>query len=258
MGARLDLNADLGESFGRWPMGDDEALLSVVTSANVACGFHAGDPSVLLATCRAAAERDVTVGAHVGYRDLVGFGRVFIDVEPERLYADVLYQLAAIAGVADVAGARLGYVKPHGALYNTIVHHQAQAEAVVGAVADFGRRGAGGPLALLGLPGSVSARLAEAAGLRAVGEAFVDRAYRPDGTLVSRREPGAVLHEVSEIVDRVTAFARTGLMRAADGSEIALEASSLCVHGDTPDAVGIARAVRAALEASGIELSPFA
>lgn len=254
----LDLNADLGESFGAWRMGDDDALLSVVTSANIACGFHAGDPSVLLKTCRAAAERGVTIGAHVGYRDLAGFGRAFVDIEPDRLHADVLYQLAAIAGVARVAGARLAYVKPHGALYNAIVHHHAQAEAVVGAVADFSRAAGGEPLALLGLPGTLSLRLAEGAGLRAVGEVFVDRAYRPDGTLVSRREPGAVLHDVATIVERVTRFAQTGSMLAIDGNPVRPAAASLCVHGDTPDAVGVAVAVRQALESAGVRLRPFA
>lgn len=252
----LDLNADLGESFGGWRMGDDEALLDLVTSANIACGFHAGDPTVLLATCRAAAERGVVVGAHVAYRDLENFGRVFVDAEPWRLYADVLYQLAAIAGVARVAGARLAYVKPHGALYNAIAHHEAQADAVVRAVADFA--GAHGPLALLGLPGTLSLRLAEASGLRAVGEAFADRAYRTDGSLVPRRERHAVLTDVDEIVARAVRFARDGTFATSDGAEVRVAASSLCVHGDTRDAVAVARTVRAALEASGVELKPFA
>ena len=256
MTVSLDLNADLGESFGAWRMGDDAALLDVVTSANVACGFHAGDPSVLLATCRAASERGVVVGAHVAYRDLENFGRVFVDVEPRRLYADVLYQLAAIAGVARVAGARLAYVKPHGALYNAIAHHEAQAEAVVRAVADFS--GVHGPLALLGLPGTLSLRLAETSGLRAVGEAFADRAYAPDGSLVPRRERHAVLTDVDEVVARAVRFAREGTFAASDGSEVHVAASSLCVHGDTRDAVAIARTVRAALEASGVEVKPFA
>lgn len=257
MAATLDLNADVGESFGNWRLGDDAALLTTVTSANVACGFHAGDPAVLIETCRTAAANGVTVGAHVGYRDLPNFGRVFVDQEPERLYADVFYQLSAIAGAARLAGARLGYVKPHGALYHAIAHHEAQADAVVRAVADFARVHEV-ELALLGLPGTLSLRLAEAAGLRAVGEAFVDRAYMPDGSLVSRREPGAVLHDADAIVARILDFARTGDMTAVDGSRVAVSARSLCVHGDSPGAVALARAVRAALTDAGVACAPFA
>ena len=197
------------------------------------------------------------MGAHVAYRDLANFGRVFVDVEPERLYADVLYQLAAIAGVARLAGARLAYVKPHGALYNTVAHHEAQADAVVRAVTDFSRT-LERPLAMLGLPGTLSLRLAEASGLRAVGEAFVDRAYNPDGTLVSRRLPGAVLHDEAQIVQRIARFTATGSMPTVDGGEVALAASSLCVHGDSPGAVAMARAVRAELGASGVDVRPFA
>lgn len=253
----LDLNSDLGEAFGSWRMGDDDALLQIVTSANVACGFHAGDPSVLLATCRTAASRGITVGAHVGYRDLPNFGRVYIDLEPERLYADVVYQLGAMAGAARLTGARFAYVKPHGALYNTVATHEPQADAVVRAVADFSRA-TEHPLAILGLPGTLSLTLAREAGLRAVGEAFVDRAYNPDGSLVSRRLPGSVLHDPDEIVARIERFAATGSIVAVDGSDVALDAESLCVHGDTPDAVAIARAVRATLGVSGTTVKPFA
>ncbi|MFZ1385429.1 MAG: 5-oxoprolinase subunit PxpA, partial [Propionicimonas sp.] len=168
----IDLNADVGESFGAWTMGNDPALLDVVTSASIACGFHAGDARTMLRTVGQAEERGVTIGAHVSYRDLAGFGRRFIDVPPEELNADVIYQLGALAGVCAVVGTRLSYVKPHGALYNTIVHHREQAEAVVAAVHAFDPS-----LVLLGLPGSLSARLAEAAGLRTAGEAFADRGY---------------------------------------------------------------------------------
>ena len=178
---RIDLNADLGEGFGRWGFGCDEALLNVVTSANVACGFHAGDPSVLRRTCAAAARRGVSIGAHPGYHDLAGFGRRFVDVSPAELTDDVLYQLGALRQFAEIAGVRVSHVKPHGALYNAIVDHEEQARAVVAAVVAFDPR-----LAVLGLPGSAWLRQAEAAGLTAVREVFADRAYAPDGTLVAR------------------------------------------------------------------------
>ena len=193
----IDLNSDLGEGFGQWRLGDDEALLDVVTSANVACGFHAGDASIMRRVCDRAAERGVVIGAQVGYRDLAGFGRRFIDVEPDALTADVIYQIGALEAFARVAGSRVRYVKPHGALYNTIVHHEEQAAAVVRAVVDYDRT-----LPVLGLPGSASLRLAGEAGLTVVHEAFADRAYTPEGTLVSRRLPGAVLHDPVEIARR--------------------------------------------------------
>ncbi|GAB3708533.1 LamB/YcsF family protein [Mariniluteicoccus flavus] len=252
----IDLNADMGESFGQWSMGDDDALLSVVSSANVACGFHAGDPSVLLRTCRLAAERGVRVGAHVAYRDLAGFGRSFIDVDPRQLYADVLYQLAAIDGVARTVGTRVGYVKPHGALYNAIVHHEAQAEAVVRAVADVNER-LDHPLALLGLPGSVALGLAEQAGVRAVREAFCDRAYNADGTLVSRRLEGAVLHDPDAVAARMVELVTTGSLAAIDGTRVEIEADSVCVHGDSPGAVAMATRVRAALTDAGVRVEAF-
>lgn len=257
MPAFLDLNADLGESFGSWRMGDDDALLDIVTSANVACGFHAGDPSVLAATCAKAAERGVTVGAHVAYRDLAGFGRNFIDIEPARLTADVLYQLAAIDGVARVYGANLRYVKPHGALYNTIVHHEAQAAAVVEALRLF-NESSSRPLGILGLPQALSAKLAADAGIPTYVEAFADRAYNADGTLVSRRLPGAVLHDADEVAARIVKLAQTKKMTAADGTEIGVAADSVCLHGDSDGAVAMAKAVRDALTNAGIELRAFA
>ncbi len=247
----LDLNADLGEGADGLSA-SDAALLGVVTSANVACGFHAGDAATMLATCRAASERGVAVGAHVSYRDRANFGRTFLDLDPSTLADDVTEQLTTLAELAGRVGVRVTYVKPHGALYNAIAHHEEQAAAVVRAVAAFGR------LALVGLPGSVALRLADAAGLESVGEAFADRAYSPDGTLVPRSEPGAVLHDADAIAARVVRFARTGTFTAVDGSEIAVPARSLCVHGDTPDAVAIARAVRRALLDEGVGLAPFA
>lgn len=249
----IDLNADLGESFGRWTLGDDDAMLEVVTSANVACGFHAGDPSVLRRACEGAAARGVAVGAQVGYRDLAGFGRRFVDVPPAELTDDVLYQLGALEAFARVAGTAVRYVKPHGALYNAIVHHEEQAAAVVAAVVAYDAT-----LPVLGLPGSTWLRLAEEAELRAVPEAFADRAYTPEGTLVSRREPGAVLHDPDEIARRCVRLVTQGRVTAVDGSEVAVPAGSLCVHGDSPGAVTIARRVRAALEDEGVVIAPFA
>lgn len=249
----IDLNADLGEGFGRWTLGDDEALLGVVTSANVACGFHAGDPTILRRVCALAAERGVVVGAQVGYRDLAGFGRRFIDVAPAELTDDVLYQIGALEAFARVAGTRVRYVKPHGALYNAIVHHEEQARAVAAAVAAYDAT-----LPVLGLPGSAWLRVAEEAGLRPVPEAFADRAYTAEGALVSRREPGAVLHDPEEIASRCVRMATEGRVEAVDGSTVAAPAASLCVHGDTPGAVQAARRVRQALEEAGVQLHPFA
>ncbi|MER7072976.1 5-oxoprolinase subunit PxpA [Terrabacter sp. NPDC000476] len=250
---RLDLNADVGESFGPWTVGDDAAVLGVVTSANVACGFHAGDPVALRTTCTYAAERGVVVGAQVGYRDLAGFGRRFIDMHPDELTADVIYQLGALSAMALVSGTRVAYVKPHGALYNAIVHHEAQAQAVVDAIVAVDPS-----LPVLGLPGSVVLERATAAGLRAVPEAFADRAYTPEGRLVPRSEPGAVLHDVEAVAARVVRLARDGVVTAVDGSTVAVRAESVCIHGDTPGAVAMAHAVRAALEDSGVELRSFA
>ncbi|KJK12767.1 hypothetical protein UB45_05390 [Terrabacter sp. 28] len=249
----LDLNADVGESFGAWTLGDDAAVLDVVTSANVACGFHAGDPLTLRRTCAYAAERGVVVGAQVGYHDLAGFGRRFVDVPADALAADVIYQLGALSAMAHVAGTRVAYVKPHGALYNAIVHHEAQAQAVVDAVVAVDTS-----LPILGLPGSVVLERATAAGLRAVSEAFADRAYTPDGRLVPRTEAGAVLHDPAEVAARVVRLAREGVVTAVDGTDVEVRAESVCIHGDTPGAVEMARAVRRELEAAGFEIRPFA
>ncbi len=249
----MDLNSDLGEGFGHWTLGDDDALLDVVTSANVACGYHAGDPSIMRSVCLRAVERDVAIGAQVGYRDLPGFGRRFIDIEPQALTDDVIYQIAALQGFARVAGGRVRYVKPHGALYNTVVHHEEQAGAVVAAVRAYDPA-----LPVLGLPGSAWLRLADGAGLATVTEAFADRAYTPQGTLVSRRLPGAVLQDAATIARRCVTMATGGPITDVDGGELTVTASSICVHGDTADAVDIARQVRAALADAGIALAPFA
>ena len=249
----MDLNSDVGESFGNWSMGDDAAIFRSVSSANVACGFHAGDPSVMAQTCRDAAAAGVTVGAHVAYRDLAGFGRRFLDCSPTELADDVLYQMGALDAVARSAGTTVRYVKPHGALYNTIAHHEAHAQAVVDAVTAFG-----GDLPLLLLPGSVALEKAERAGLRGVAEAFADRGYTPDGRLVSRREPGAVLHDAAQVTERMVRLCEDGTLTAVDGSTVRLHAESICVHGDTPGSAAMAAEVRAGLERAGITVRSFA
>lgn len=251
MTRRLDLNADLGEGFGAWQLGDDEALLRIVTSANVACGFHAGDAVTMRRVCAGAARLGVAVGAQVSYRDLAGFGRRFVDVAPAELTADVLYQIGALQACARAAGTAVGYVKPHGALYNAAVHHTAQAAAVVDGVRAFGE------LPVLGLPGSALLAAADAAGLPTVGEAFADRGYRADGTLVPRGEPGALLTTVDEVAARARRLAIDGRLVAVDGTVVAVAARSVCVHGDTPGAVQLAVAVRGALEAAGVVVAPF-
>lgn len=249
----IDLNSDVGESFGNWTMGDDAAMFRSVSSANVACGFHAGDPSTIARTCADAISAGVTIGAHVAYRDLAGFGRRFLDCSPAELADDVLYQIGALDALARAAGGGVDYVKPHGALYNTIVHHEKHAKAVVDAVAAFDR-----PLPLLLLPGSVALREADRAGLRGVPEAFADRGYNPDGTLVSRREPGAVLHDHAQIAANMVRLATEGTLTAIDGTELRPEAESICMHGDTTGAVEISTLVRGELEKAGVRVRSFA
>ena len=249
---RIDLNADLGEGFGVWQLGDDDAMLGIVTSANVACGFHAGDPAGLLRVCRSAAERGVRIGAQVSYRDLAGFGRRFIDVDAEDLLADVVYQIGALQALAQACDTAVCYVKPHGALYNTIVTNREQAAAVAEAV-----RSVDPSLAVLGMTGSAFLHEANHRSLRTVAEAFADRAYRSDGQLVSRREPGAVLDDPASIAGRVVTMVNSGSVAAVDGSQVAITVESVCVHGDSPGAVQIATAVRDELEAAGIEIGAF-
>ena len=249
----IDLNSDLGEGFGHWKLGDDDALLQIVTSANVACGYHASDASIMRRVCERAVEHEVAIGAQVGYRDLPGFGRRFIDIEPEALTQDVIYQVGALEAFARVAGSRVSYVKPHGALYNAIVHHEEQAAAVVQALVDYDST-----LPVLGLPGSVWLRRAEEAGLTVVPEAFADRAYTPEGTLVSRRLPGAVLEDADEIAQRCVAMANGEPISDVEGGSLTVTAGSICVHGDTAGAVEIARAVKDALTKDGVTVAPFA
>lgn len=249
----IDLNSDVGESFGSWTMGDDAAVFRHVSSANVACGFHAGDPSTIARTCRDAVAAGVSIGAHVGYRDLAGFGRRFVDCSATELADDILYQLGALQALARAAGSEVKYVKPHGALYNAIVHHEVHAQAVVDAVHAFSPG-----LPLLLLPDSIAQGKAEARGLRVLSEAFADRAYNPDGTLVSRREEGSVLHDPVTITANMVRLASEGTIVARDGSILNVQADSICVHGDTPGAVAMAAAVRSGLEAAGVTVRSFA
>ncbi|NJC84669.1 LamB/YcsF family protein [Planosporangium mesophilum] len=248
----MDLNSDLGEGFGAWTLGDDDALLDIVSSANVACGFHAGDPSIMRRVCGRAVERCVAIGAQVGYRDLAGFGRRAIAVDPAELTDEVLYQLGALDALAGVEGGRVSYLKPHGALYNTIVTDEAQAAAVVDAVRRYDAA-----MPVLGLPGSAFLRLAAEAGLTTVAEAFADRAYTVDGHLVPRRIPGSVLHDADLIADRCVRMVTTGTVASIEGTPVPVPARSICVHGDTPGAVAIARRVRERLVKAGVTVRRF-
>ncbi|WP_443068531.1 LamB/YcsF family protein [Streptomyces sp. NBC_01267] len=249
----IDLNADLGEGFGRWTLTDDEALLSVVTSANVACGFHAGDPSTMRRVCELAAARGVRIGAQVSYRDLAGFGRRAMDVPSRELADEVAYQIGALEVFARAAGAWVAYVKPHGALYNRTVHDEEQAAAVVEGV-----RLAGGGLPVLGLPGSRLLEAAGDAGLVPVQEAFADRAYTAQATLVPRTRPDAVVHDPEAVVARALSMARDHSVSAVTGERLVVDARSLCLHGDTPGAAELALRVRRELLAGGVVLEPFA
>lgn len=248
----IDLNADLGEAFGVWSLGDDEAMLDLVTSANVACGFHAGDPSTLRRVCQAAAARNVAIGAQVSYPDLAGFGRRFIDIDPVELRDAVLYQLGALDAFAQVAGTGVAYVKPHGALYHACVSNYAQAEAVVLAAHEYDPS-----LAVLGLPGSHVLAIADSIGMEFVPEAFADRAYLADGTLVPRSQPVSVITDPTQVAARAVAIATEHRVIAIDGTVVDVRARSICIHGDTPGAVGLARAVRAGLEIAGVGIYPF-
>ncbi|GAB37445.1 MULTISPECIES: LamB/YcsF family protein [Gordonia] len=248
----IDLNSDVGESFGRWELGDDDAVLEVVTSANVACGFHAGDPSTLARTCRSALANGVRIGAQVSYRDLAGFGRRFVDATQIELTDDVVYQIGGLQAIARAAGGTVSYVKPHGALYNTAVHHDVHARAVVEAIAAVDPH-----LPVLGLPGSRLLEIARDRGIPTVREAFADRAYHSDGTLVSRREPGAVLDDPAVVAGRVMRMVSDGVVDSIDGDTIRIDVDSVCLHGDSPAAVAMAVATRELLTSEGIEITPF-
>ena len=249
----VDLNSDLGEGFGIWSLGDDDALLDVITSANIACGFHAGDPNIMRRVCDTASSRGVAIGAQVSYRDLAGFGRRMIDIDQLSLTNDVIYQIGALDGFARVAGSRVRYVKPHGALYNRTVQDEDQAAAVVAAIVAYDPT-----LPVLGLPGSALLRFGEQAGLRTVTEAFADRGYTAQATLVPRSQPGALLHDPVLVAQRMVQMLDTGRIQSVDGVEVAVSAQSICVHGDTPGAVAMAVAVRKGLAEAGVDIRAFA
>ncbi len=246
---RIDLNSDLGESFGPWPMGHDAALMTSISSANIACGFHAGDPGAMRATVTLAKASGVAVGAHPGFPDLVGFGRREIKATPQEVEDLVLYQVSALAGIASAQGVRLQHVKPHGALYNMACRDRALAGAIARAVAAFDKN-----LILFGLPNSELVKAGELAGLRVAAEVFADRAYNRDGSLVSRQQAGSVIHDERAVVMRAVQMAREHQVVAIDGSVIPLDADTICLHGDTPGAADLARSVRKGLEAAGITI----
>jgi len=253
MAARIDLNADVGESWGAFRVGDDAALLPLVSSANLACGFHGGDPLTLRRTLDLCARHGVAVGAHPSFADLRGFGRRELPAEPEELEADLLYQVAALQGLARARGLTLRHVKPHGALYNLAARDERVARCVARAVAQLD-----GGLVLVGLAGSSALRAAAAAeGLRLAGEAFADRGYAPDGALLPRSAPGALLGDPAAVAAQAVSLARDGCVRASDGSRLAVAAETLCLHGDSPGAPALAAAVRAALLAAGLSIQPL-
>ncbi|WP_336706846.1 MULTISPECIES: LamB/YcsF family protein [unclassified Cedecea] len=253
MKKNIDLNSDLGESFGQWTMGDDAAILQIVSSVNVACGFHAGSPAGMLETLRAAKAQGVAVGAHVAYPDLVGFGRRNMDIASDELTADVIYQIGALQGLAQAVGTRVRYVKPHGALYNTIAHDKRQAEAVLDAILAFDAS-----LPLVVLAGSPLLAWAQQKGVATVSEAFADRAYHADGSLVSRREPGAVLHDAGQVAARMLQLITEGGVESIEGAFTPIQADSICVHGDSAGALAMAQAIRNLFISQEIEVQAFA
>ena len=249
----IDLNSDLGENVPDRIVSDDAAMLDLVSSANVSCGFHAGNPEGIRATVAAATNNGVIIGAHPGYDDYEGFGRRALDVPAATLQAQVEYQIGALLGLTSAVGGSVAYVKPHGGLYNAIVHDEAQAKVVVDAVKAIDDR-----LVFLGLAGSVVNQVAAEAGLQVAAEAFADRSYNPDGSLVSRTEPGAVLHDPQAVAARVLRLVQTGQVEAIDGNLVTVDAQSICFHGDSQGSIDMARAARELLESSGITISAFA
>jgi 5-oxoprolinase (ATP-hydrolysing) subunit A len=248
----IDLNSDLGESFGVYRLGEDEEILRLVSSANIACGFHAGDPQVMARTVRAAVELGVAIGAHPSYPDRVGFGRRHMDISPDDLTWDLVYQIAALDGMAKAAGGRVSYVKPHGALYNRIAVDETQAAAVVKAIAAYNSE-----LILLTLPDSAAMAAATANGLSTVSECFADRAYTADGRLVPRGQAGAVIDDEAAVVSRAVELATKGTITSIDGTIVTVRAQSICLHGDTPGAARLARAIRDGLEAADVAVTSF-
>lgn len=249
----IDLNSDLGENVPDRIVSDDAAMLGLVSSANVSCGFHAGNPEGIRTTAKAATKNGVIIGAHPGYDDYEGFGRRALDVPAATLQAQVEYQIGALLGLTTAVGGSVAYVKPHGGLYNSIVHNEAQAKVVVAAV-----KAIDPSLVFLGLAGSVANRIAAEAGLSVAAEAFADRSYNPDGSLVSRAEPNAVLHDPQAVAERVLRLVQTGQVEAIDGSLVDVDAQSICFHGDSQGSIDMARAARELLESSGVTIAPFA
>ena len=247
--AQVDLNCDLGESFGAYTIGLDEQVIPHVTSVNIACGAHAGDPSVMRKTVRMAHDSNVAIGAHPGYTDLQGFGRRALAMKPDDVYASVLYQVAALAGFAKAEGTRLHHVKPHGALYNSAAKDLQLARAIAQAVKDFDDQ-----LILVGLAGSESIHAAQELGLPTASEFFADRAYQNDGTLVPRGLPGAVISDERMAIERTLRAVKEGVVTSIDGTTIPIAADTICIHGDNPAAVAFAAEIHAALEAAGVNV----
>jgi UPF0271 protein len=245
----IDLNSDLGESFGRWTLGEDAALMACISSCNIACGYHAGDPEVMRRTVRLARDNGVAIGAHPGLPDLVGFGRRQMSVSPAEVEAFVLYQVGALEAIARAEGAKLQHVKAHGALYNMATRDRGLADAIARAVAAFDPT-----LLLFGLPGTELLRAGEAAGLPVAAEGFADRAYEPDGSLTPRNQPGAVIHDPGEVVARAVRMVREGVVLARDGEEIPMRVATICTHGDTAGAHELTRRLREGFEAAGIKV----
>lgn len=252
MTLRIDLNCDMGEGFGAWSMGQDGALLDMVTSANIACGAHAGDPATMARTVAAALAKGVAVGAHPSLPDLQGFGRRTMAITPEEARGLVLYQVGALEAFVRAAGGRLHHVKPHGALYNMVARDRALADAIAGAVRDFDPS-----LILVGLSGSELIRAGQTLGLACAQEAFADRGYEADGSLTPRSRPGALIEDEAEAVARALRMAREGRVTSRTGEDVALQADTLCIHGDQPRALGFARSLRQALSEAGIQLRAF-
>jgi 5-oxoprolinase (ATP-hydrolysing) subunit A len=249
----IDLNADLGEGFGNSRASADEELLDSVSSANIACGFHAGDAVTMRQTVRAAKARGVSIGAHPSYPDIPGFGRRELGLSPREIEHHVTFQLGALSEICAAEAATVVYVKPHGALYNRAVRDPQAAKSIVRSI-----RAVNPTLTLLGLPSSEMARAAEDGSIRFANEAFVDRAYTSDGSLVPRTEVNAVLHDVEEAVERAVTLVNEGILAAADGTELHIAAQSLCVHGDNPDSAAMMRQLRSRLERAGVRIAPFA
>jgi UPF0271 protein len=245
----IDLNSDLGESFGRWTLGHDAEVMRSITSANVACGYHAGDPGIMRATVRLARAHGVAIGAHPGFPDLVGFGRRNMAASPAEVEDFVLYQLGALAAIARAEGLTLQHVKPHGALYNMAIRDRALADAIARAVAAFDPR-----LILFGLPGTELLQAGVAAGLDVAAEGFADRSYEPDGALTPRDRPGAVIHDAEAVVARAVRMARDGVVTASNGRDIPMQVRTICTHGDTPGSHELTRQLRQGLERAGIEV----